>query len=111
MIFTCNPTHLALNAGMENGTAIDLGTVFPQPSFEPNVMISQIFTNLENSDIPEFLTLYNPSNETADLSGYAFTKGISAVIPEGLFLEGKEELFLTKDASAINLGERKHTGC
>ena len=99
--FHLQPNSLALNAGMENETAIDLGTVFPQPSFEPNVMISQIFTNLENSDIPEFLTLYNPSNETADLSGYAFTKGISAVIPEGLFLEGKEELFLTKDASAI----------
>ena len=98
--FYLQPNSLALNAGMENGTAIDIGTVFPQPSFEPNVMISQIFTNLENSNIPEFLTLYNPSNKTTDLSGYAFTKGISAVIPEGVFLEGKELLILTKDASA-----------
>ena len=98
--FQLQPNSLALNAGMENGAAIDLGTLFPQPSFEPNVMISQIFTNLENSNIPEFLTLYNPSNKTADLSGYVFTKGISAVIPEGVFLEGKEVLFLTKDASA-----------
>jgi hypothetical protein len=98
--FQLQSNSLALNAGMENGTAIDIGTVFQQPSFEPNVMISQIFTNLENSNIPEFLTLYNPSNKAADLSGYVFTKGISAVIPEGVFLEGKEVLFLTKDASA-----------
>ena len=109
--FQLQPNSLALNAGMENGAAIDLGTLFPQPSFEPNVMISQIFTNLENSNIPEFLTLYNPSNKTADLSGYAFTKGISAVIPEGVFLEGKEVLFLTKDASASIWVERKQAGC
>ena len=97
---------------MENETAIDLGTVFPQPSFEPNVMISQIFTNLENSDIPEFLTLYNPSNETADLSGYAFTKGISAVIPEGCIFRRERGAFPHQRCFRYQFGSNENiAGC
>jgi hypothetical protein len=63
------------------------------------VMISQFFINGDDLGIPEFICLYNPSSTKVDVSGYRVTKGITATLPEGTFLNGRSFLYLTDDAN------------
>ncbi len=88
----------AIDAGFENGNVINLGAVLSNQGFKPDVMITQIFVNGEGLNFPEFITLYNPSNEAVDVSNYAITKGVTAVIPEGTLLAPNDILYLTANA-------------
>ena len=60
-------------------------------------MIYQMFINPDNLDLPEFITLYNPSSKSVNLSAWSITKGVTAVIPEGTILGPEEVLYLTDD--------------
>ncbi len=96
------PGSPGILAGMENGNAIDAG--FPYGAVDPNpsIMIYQIYLNAGNLELPEFIALFNPSSEAVDLSGYAFTRGISMTIPEGVTLKSKEIIYLTSDLTLYN---------
>lgn len=90
----------AILSGSFENTSLDMGIHLPTLSLEPSVMIYQLFINPDNQDLPEFITLYNPSSEPADLSAWSITKGITASIPEGTVLGPGEVLYLTDDRSA-----------
>jgi hypothetical protein len=90
----------AINAGWQNETTFDLGTLTDASSFEPNVMIYQFFINPEKLDLPEFISLYNPSDQTVDVSNYAITKGVTATIPDNTYLDANEIMYITSEASA-----------
>ena len=94
------PGSPALLTGFNNGISVDLGTQLPSAGFEPLIMIYQIYINSGNLDIPEFVALYNPSSKQVDLSGYSITKGITVTLPEGIYLEANDLLYLTDDVSA-----------
>ena len=85
------------NAGIENGTPVDLGVKIPFSGFEPPVVISEFFINAGNLDQPEYIRLYNPGDEKVDLSGFTFTRGITATLPEGTWIESNADLFITSD--------------
>ncbi len=85
----------AILAGSDNGKPVDLGVKLPRVPIEPDVMICQLYIDPLNNDNPEFLALYNPSSETIDLSGYRFTKGISATIPAGTLLGPGDTLYVS----------------
>jgi hypothetical protein len=85
---------------------VDAGFPYRFNEPEPAVMIYQIYLNGANLDLPEFIGLYNPSTEKVDLSGYAFTKGIAITIPEGVFLEPEEILYLTSDLTLYNWAQK-----
>ncbi len=90
----------AILSGVENGKPINIGTLTQTTSLKPCVMIYQIFVNPDSLDLPEFITLYNPSDYPVDLSSYAITKGFTVTIPEGVILNSQEVLYLTKDAKS-----------
>jgi hypothetical protein len=90
----------AINTGWQNGTSINMGTLTDASSFEANVMISQFFINSDDLDLPEFITLYNPSDSIVDISNYAITKGVTATIPENTYLNANEKIYITSDATA-----------
>jgi hypothetical protein len=98
--FSLNTGSPALLAGVENNIPIDIGTKPLTTSFQPSVMISQIFVNADELNLPEFITLYNPSNERVNLTGYAVTKGITATLPEGTYLDADDILYLTDNATS-----------
>ena len=93
------PGSPGILAGLENGAAVDAGIPFNSYDAEPSIMISRIFLGTGDLDVPEFIALYNPSSKQVDLSGYAFTKGITLTIPEGVFLGPAEILYLTGNAN------------
>lgn len=98
--FDLLPGSPAIEAGLDNGTPVNMGTSLPPDNFIPPVMIYQIFINGGAPDLPEFLTLYNPSPKLADLSGWIFTKGITFTFPEETYLNPGDILYLTNDAQA-----------
>ncbi len=103
--FACLPGSPVFNAGNDDGTPSDLGTQIPMDGFKPPVVISEIFINAGNLNLPEYIALHNPSNEKVNISGYKFTKGITATIPEGTWIEPGAEFFITSD---ISNGWRDH---
>lgn len=94
------PESPGILAGLKNGEAVDMGIPYSSAGFEPQIMIYQIFLGAGDLDIPEFMALYNPSSKQVDLSGYAFTKGITLTIPEGVSLGPGELLYLTGNATS-----------
>jgi len=99
-----NPVHYdfglqkgspAILAGSDNGKQVDMGVKLPRISIEPDVLICQFYIDPLNNGHPEFLALYNPSTKTIDLSGYRFTKGITAAIPAGTLLDPGDTLFVS----------------
>jgi hypothetical protein len=75
-----------------------MGTSLTADGLSPAVMISQIFINGSHSDLPQFITLYNPSDKKADLSGYVINKGVTAIIPGGTFINPNGRIFITGNA-------------
>ncbi len=85
------------------GTASDEGDpgISHAPfNWSPEVMISQIYFNPAHLDYPEFITLYNPSDQNLDLSGYAVTKGVTAMFPEQTHIEAHGMLYVTNAAAS-----------
>jgi hypothetical protein len=100
--FELLPGSPGILAGMEEGVPVDAGIPFHSFQPEPPIVITQIYLNAGTMNLPEFLTLFNPSALKVDLSGYAFTKGITITIPEGVFLESGEILYLTSNANVYD---------
>jgi hypothetical protein len=93
-----------INAGSNEGTDTDMGTLFHKFKGEASVMISGIFYNQQNDDSKtEFLTLYNPGSGEIDISGYKITRAIDYTFPEGTML-GAGESYLISKYPGIALG-------
>ena len=100
--FEFNPGSPVLDAGYENGHAVDMGIPYNISDFIPDVMINEIFVDPVNQGFPEFISLYNPSEVERDMSGYSITKGVTASIPVGTVLGPRDVLYLTNDAQNSN---------
>ncbi|MFH0758583.1 MAG: CotH kinase family protein [Bacteroidota bacterium] len=100
------PGSPGILTGMKDGTPVDAGFPIRSSEPDPSVMICQIYLNGANLDLPEFIGLYNPSTKKVDLSGYAFTKGIDITIPDGVFLEPEEILYLSSDLALYNWAQK-----
>jgi hypothetical protein len=74
-----------------------MGTEFSSDDFDPPIMINDIFLDGSMLYLPQFISLFNPSDNPVDLSGYAITKGVTAVIPEGTVLGPRKRLFMTEN--------------
>ncbi len=96
--FTLKAESSAKSAGQSNGNSIDLGAPYTL-DHQPQAMIAGIFVNDDNLQLPEFLKIYNPGNETLDLSGYEITRGITNVFSSGLMLAANDTLYLTENAN------------
>jgi hypothetical protein len=88
-------------AGYSNGSRTDLGVNTQNIEAEPSAMISKVYINSLNTNYPEFLSLYNPSTNTADISGYQIDKGVTCTIPQGTTLEPGAIVYLTDQASSV----------
>jgi hypothetical protein len=74
---------------------------------EAKVVINEIsYHPPENDDSLEFIELFNSGGETADLTGWKFTKGIQYEFPNGTEIKGKGFLVLARDGAAF----KKHYG-
>jgi hypothetical protein len=78
--------------------------ILPAPEIY-DIVINEIMYNppveLGNDDYYEFLELYNNDNETADLTGWAFTNGIDFSFPNGTVLLPGEFLVIAKNPDTI----------
>jgi len=99
--FSLGATSPARQAGLSKGVRIDLGSVIRSYVEDPYLIISDIFYN-KNNDLSrtEFVTLYNPSEEAEDLSGYRFSEAFNFTFPEGSLIHSKEKVYIVKDLSA-----------
>ncbi|MFC2089544.1 lamin tail domain-containing protein [Bacteroidota bacterium] len=77
-VLTSSPCILA---GEYEGEAVNLGTGNTDNEFGPDVLISEFFINGANDNLPEYIKLYNPSDNTIDLSGYQLVRGVSGTLP------------------------------
>lgn len=77
----------------------NLGTLSQAFSARPDVLISAIHYHPTDNPDAEFLDLYNPSDVTIDLSGYAFVDGIAFVFPSPTAIASNESIRLVKDSS------------
>ena len=91
------PSSPGISSGYSTNGPVNMGTSIKAAYFEPAVMISQLFINGSNLDLPQFIMLYNPSDKETDLSGYAIDKGVTAVIPGGTFINPCGRVFITDD--------------
>jgi hypothetical protein len=91
------PSSPGLSSGYSPLGPVNIGTGISSDYFEPPVMISKIFINGSNLNLPQFIGLFNPSENIVDLSGYIIDKGVTASIPEGTSIEPGGRLFLTDD--------------
>ena len=96
--FEVLPASPVILSGSENGTPVNMGIEYSSLEYEPMVMFYQIFINAANLNLPEFITLYNPSDETVDLGSYMVDRGVTITIPEGTMLGPKEILYLTNNS-------------
>lgn len=85
----------AIMAGRSAAGPTDMGRSFVGKEMEAFVCISEFFIDPTASVLPEFIALYNPSGNEIDLSGYAVTKGVTAVIPDGVTIGPGERVYLT----------------
>ncbi|MDX2429895.1 MAG: CotH kinase family protein, partial [Bacteroides sp.] len=98
--FELLPGSPALGSGSLNNEPVDMGVRLATADLQPSVMISQFFIDGDDMGTPEFITLYNPSGSSLDVSGFSVTKGVTAVLPEGTVLGPHSYLYLTNNASA-----------
>ncbi len=101
MDFSLLPSSPAILTGMDNGVPINMGTGISKVEMEPYPFISHIFINPVNSNFPEFIGIYNPSEKTTDLSQFAISKGFTFTFLQGTQLGPGETLYLTSDAGSI----------
>jgi hypothetical protein len=93
------PSSPGILSGYSAGGPVNMGTSVDADAFEPPVMISQFFVNGSSLDLPQFITLFNPSDRPAELSGYAIDKGVTVSIPAGTAIGPKGRVFLTGNAA------------
>lgn len=97
--FTLKSNSSAINAGLDDfGNIIDLGTKFHDFSAPPTVMISAIHYHPELEADAEFVQIFNPGNETIDLTGYVVSNAIDFTFP-ATQLDPKDTLWLVKNLS------------
>ena len=95
--FSLQATSPAINTGMSGMGIIDLGCSNHFYSAEPTVLITGIHYHPADTTLAEFLEIFNPSNETIDLSGYSFIDGILFTFPSGISISSNEKIRLAKD--------------
>ncbi len=83
-------------AGNENGIKTDLGSHLQKIDKEPSIMINQVYINSLTLELPEFISLYNPSSKTVDISDYKISKGVTCTIPKGIKLGPGESIYIAK---------------
>ncbi len=88
----------ALTAGLSSGP---IGAQINSEHGTPNVMFVLIFADQLDQGAPEFLAIYNPTNETQDLSGYKITRGVTHTFPDETLLAKGDTLWLS-NAYALN---------
>lgn len=67
----------------------------------PAVLISEILYNPRDvAENREFIELYNRTDEDVDISGYAFTRGISYTMPPDTIIEKNGFIVIAKDPTA-----------
>lgn len=93
--FRLKETSPAKGSGLENQQNVDLGIYYDGLVWQPNLLISEIFVNGGNFDLPEYLALYNPGDETLDISGYAITKGVTFDFPTGSSIPANSTIYVT----------------
>jgi hypothetical protein len=86
-------------AGDDYGEKSDMGIDLRKTDMQPGIMIKMIFINSPDMQKPEFLALYNPSSQIVDMSDYKISRGVTATIPEGTYLNPFDILYLTDDLS------------
>lgn len=74
------------------------------PPVLPKIVINEINYNPveTDDDTTEFIELYNAGEEAVDLSGYCFTDGVEAVLPEGSNLPAGEFFVVTNDSAGFH---------
>ena len=97
--FSLLPGSPCIGSGFENGGFINMGSKLPTFESDPDIMICQIYINPLNTTNTEFVSLYNSTSKTIDMSNYAIDKGVIATIPQGTLLAPGDTLFVTSDAS------------
>ncbi len=95
--FELLPQSPAIGTGDNKGSSADIGVTYPSLTFEPSLMIYQFSVNWGNFIQPEFIVIQNPTTRKLDISNYAITKGIEALIPEGTWIHPNSRVFLTDD--------------
>jgi hypothetical protein len=95
--FTLNTGSPALNAGNDNGSIADMGSIVRNFEGEPTVLISNIFYNINNDPSrSEFITLYNPGLNAVDLTGYTVSLAVDFIFPEGSIISSHSRVFIVK---------------
>ena len=87
-------------AVMTTALALAAGGLAVQPALAASgdVVISEIHYNPGTDlDSDEFIELANPSGSAIDVSGWAFTEGITAVLPASTVIAGDGYLVLSPD--------------
>jgi hypothetical protein len=93
--FSLLPSSPARMTGTSQEGPVNLGTVAPNTEFRPQVMISAFYINGSDLDRPQFIMLYNPLEETVNVSGYIVDKGVTAILPEDTYILPGGRLFVT----------------
>lgn len=74
----------------------------------PSVVINEIFYHpISDDSREEFVELHNPGSAAVDVSGWAFTDGITYTIPQGRSIPARGYLVIARDAAhllALNPG-------
>ncbi|MBN1769089.1 MAG: CotH kinase family protein [Prolixibacteraceae bacterium] len=99
-----NPTFY--NFGLTNASpaitaasnGMNMGITLPTPGISPKLIIDRIFySTSEQTDLPEFFSIYNPSNTEIDLTGMKITRGVTFEFPTGTTINAGERAYLTAD--------------
>jgi parallel beta-helix repeat protein len=96
--FSLLPTSPIIMSGTSAGSPIDLQASGILDGVEPPVVINQFYINGSNTDSPQYIALYNSSEQVVDVSGYGIDKGITALLPEGTMIWPGGRVFITGDA-------------
>lgn len=98
--FALQTNSPAINSGIKNNVSIDMGTKHPMFSWEQNAIICQLFVDPLSMNLPEFIGVYNPNNYAIDVSGYAISKGVTAVVPSGTELQANDTMYFISNKNA-----------
>nr|MDA3821962.1 lamin tail domain-containing protein [Bacteroidales bacterium] len=97
----------AIQSGNNSLGAVDMATLPLTNDLQPPVMISKFFINANAIQSPEFITLYNPSEDKIDVSGYSINRGVTVTIPQNIFIFPKSSIYITDNANDIFWEGRK----
>jgi hypothetical protein len=76
----------------------DMGITLSPADATPNLIIDRIFYSTSaQTDLPEFFTIYNPSNTEINLAGMKITRGVTFEFPTGASINAGERTYLTGD--------------